>query len=109
MQRGSTNEAEVLVAEYITNHWNGPSSIPNHQVFTVWSCYILGNRKYLVGSTLDKRYFEVTWNAVKEEWYIDVYEKADNHVIKAAERGLWPAAPSIVEVNTFRRVIDLDD
>ena len=86
----SANAAEVLVKEYITDHWDGHTSIPDYEVFTVWSCYILGNRKYLIGTTFDKRYFEVTYNCSKEEWYIDVYKKADNYVIRCCERGLYP-------------------
>ena len=50
--------------------------------FIVWSCYILGNRKYLVGVSGSKEYYEVTYNASKKEWYVDLYMKASNTVIK---------------------------
>lgn len=50
-------------------------------LFIVWSCYILGNRKYLVGNTNTRHYFEVTYNKSKDEWYLDVYNKIDHIVI----------------------------
>lgn len=51
---------------------------PNSELFIVWSCYILGNRKYLVGMRSGTKYFEVTYNYLKHEWYLDVYDKTDN-------------------------------
>ena len=49
--------------------------------FIVWSCYILGNRKYLVGVAGSQDYYEVTYNASKKEWYVDRYTKVSNTVI----------------------------
>lgn len=51
-------------------------------MFIVWSCYILGNRKYLVGIKNFSKYFEVTYNINKKEWYIDEYNKVNNICIK---------------------------
>lgn len=50
-------------------------------LFIVWSCYILGYRKFLVGSISNNRYFEVTYNRQKDEWYVDEYAKVNNHCI----------------------------
>ena len=50
-------------------------------LFIVWSCYILGNRKFLVGSISNNHYFEVTYNKEKDEWYVDEYSKVKNHSI----------------------------
>lgn len=50
-------------------------------IFVVWSCYILRNRKFLVGCNVNNLYFEVTYNANKEEWYLDVYKKEENIII----------------------------
>ena len=50
-------------------------------LFIVWSCYILGNRKFLVGSISNNHYFEVTYNKEKDEWYVDEYSKINNHSI----------------------------
>lgn len=53
--------------------------IPNKEdLFVVWSCYILGNRKYLIGCKTNERYFEVTYNKSKNEWYVDIYKKTYN-------------------------------
>lgn len=53
-----------------------------NDMFIVWSCYILGNRKYLVGVKDSSGYFEVTYNMNKKEWYIDEYNKVNNICIK---------------------------
>ena len=50
--------------------------------FIVWSCYILRNRKFLVGVSATNDYYEVTYNANDGEWYIDRYSKVSNTVIK---------------------------
>ena len=51
-------------------------------IFIVWSCYILGNRKYIVGLDCTHTYFEVIYSANKQEWYIDEYSKINNICIK---------------------------
>ena len=56
--------------------------IDKSNVFIVQSCYILGNRKYLVGLNCTNTYFEVTYNVNKKEWYIDEYSKINNVCIK---------------------------
>lgn len=58
-----------------------PTPINKEDLFIVWSCYILGNRKFLVGCQTNYYYFEVTYNNEKDEWYVDVYEKIDNSCI----------------------------
>ena len=67
-----------IVAKYL--HENG-YDILEKRIFIVWSCYILGNRKYLVGYEGNNLYFEVTYNTQKDEWYLDVYDKIDVVVI----------------------------
>lgn len=51
-------------------------------LFIVWSCYILGNRKFLIGAKNTEAYFEVTYNREKDEWYVDEYTKINNVLIK---------------------------
>lgn len=51
-------------------------------LFIVWSCYILGNHKYLIGCKTNYRYYEVTYNSNKEEWYVDIYKNTYNLPIK---------------------------
>jgi len=51
-------------------------------VHTVWKCWILGNMKFLITTDLpDGKYFEVTYNAFEEEFYLDVYVRVHNECI----------------------------
>nr|DAG97091.1 MAG TPA: hypothetical protein [Crassvirales sp.] len=68
-----------LIIDYIKNKG---LIINKEHVFIVWSCYILGNRKYLVGLDYTSTYFEVTYNVNNKEWYIDEYSKVNNICIK---------------------------
>ena len=48
-------------------------------VYVVWSCYILGNQKCLISTNVsDGMYYEVTYNANKNEIYLDAYKKWKN-------------------------------
>ena len=52
-------------------------------VFVVWFCYILGNFKALVSTTKkDEKYFEVTFDTLKERVYVDEYRKTNQVVLK---------------------------
>lgn len=44
----------------------------------VWSCYILGNSKYIFAVPSEGILFEVTYNSNKNEYYIDRYRKEEN-------------------------------
>lgn len=59
--------------------------INKDRLFIVWSCYILGNRKYLVGCVNSNHYYEVTYNNHKSEWYVDEYIKNNNKCIQAKD------------------------
>lgn len=51
----------------------------NDETYVVWYTFILGNWKALVSTTLpDGMYYEVTYNGVKDEYYLDAYKKFDN-------------------------------
>lgn len=67
--------------EIVRNYIKEKGYFPDSELFIVWSCYILGNRKYLVGMQKGEYYFEVTYNRLKNEWYLDVYNKIDNKCI----------------------------
>lgn len=58
-----------------------PTPTDKKNLFIVWSCYILGNRKFLVGDINSKLYFEVTYCYTRNEWYVDVYNKINNRKI----------------------------
>ena len=44
----------------------------------VWSCYILGNSKYIFAVPSEGILFEVTYNKEKNCYYIDRYRKETN-------------------------------
>lgn len=74
--------AEAIVTAYIEEHLDKTDNIPDFEVFTVWKCKTLQNRKYLLSSTLfDGMYYELTYNGDKREWYLDAYKKFENRVI----------------------------
>lgn len=54
-------------------------------VAIVWKCKALQNWKYLLitaRSRNDGTYYELTYNGDKKEWYLDVYKKFENKIIK---------------------------
>ena len=55
----------------------GPG-LPDYQEFITWKAKILQNWKYMVGTSLDGYYFEVTYNGLYHEWYLDAYTKVKN-------------------------------
>lgn len=49
------------------------------ELAVVWQCWILGNMKFFITSDLpDGKYYEVTYNAEMEEFYLDVYVRVHN-------------------------------
>lgn len=52
-------------------------------VHIVISSYVLGNLKVLITKSVqDGMYYEITYNANKDEIYLDVYKKWENKCIK---------------------------
>lgn len=51
-------------------------------LYIVWFAKTLGNWKALISTSIpgDGLYFEVTHNGEKEETYVDIYKKVNNHV-----------------------------
>lgn len=73
-------KAKSIVARYVNDVLGvkGQAVVVN----ITWSCYILGNRKWLLCTNLqDNLYFEVTYDKSKEKFYLDVYEKKHNEAI----------------------------
>jgi len=72
-----------FVRKYADEHLDKSAPIPAFGVFVVWHCYILGNAKWLLSTTLpDGMYYEVTYNKAKDEFYLDAYKKFENRCIK---------------------------
>lgn len=74
-------KAKMMVVDY----FNENAEITDHvkifedQVYIVWFCFILGGWKALVSTTVvDGMYYEVTYNKVGKETYIDAYKKFKN-------------------------------
>lgn len=77
---------KALVIHYENSQYLDPTdnvSISEDNVYVVWSCFILGNQKALLSTTLtDGMYFEITYNNDKDCIYFDAYKKWDNKEIK---------------------------
>lgn len=68
--------------KYIDEHLDKSEPAPNYGVFTVWKSKVLQNWKYLISSTpSDGKYYELTYNGDKQEWYLDCYIKLENRCI----------------------------
>ena len=73
-----------IVRDYAFDHLDKSDGVVEFDVFVVWQCYILGNAKWLVSTSLpDGMYYEVTFNKAKNEFYLDAYKKFENRCIKA--------------------------
>lgn len=51
-------------------------------VFVVWKCKTIQNVKFIVGTSYNNNFFEITLNGDKNEIYLDVYHKIDKKIIK---------------------------
>lgn len=74
-------EKEILklVRAYVDDNLDPLEKWYDYEVYVVWYCYILGNRKWLVSTTIpDDMYYEVTYNQEKGEVYLDAYKKEEN-------------------------------
>ena len=74
-----------IVRDYVIAHLDkSDESSPALNIYVVWQCYILGNAKWLISTTLpDGMYYEVTFNKEKNEYYLDAYKKFENRCIPA--------------------------
>lgn len=74
--------AKLEVDKYVRKHLDKSESIPDFEVFVVWSCKTLQNYKALISTTLpDGMYYECTYNGDKNEMYLDAYKKFENKKI----------------------------
>lgn len=59
----------------------GGTAITENDVYIVWACKILQNNKALAATRLpDDMYYEVTYNGLTSECYLDAYKKEKNTV-----------------------------
>lgn len=71
------------VRKYAEEHLDKSDTIPDFNVYVVWSCKTLQNSKALLSTSLsDGMYYELTYNGDKKELYFDAYKKFENKCIK---------------------------
>lgn len=51
--------------------------VDKEDIFIVWSCKTVQNRKYILGNRVTDDIFELTLNGDDREVYIDVYRKVN--------------------------------
>lgn len=67
------------MADYANENEKNQNAITVENVHLVWNAYILGNMKAMFTTTKrDGMYYEVTYNAQKNEVYFDAYKKTEN-------------------------------
>lgn len=76
-------KARLSVVEYVNTHLTGKNGkIKEIDIYCVWFMTSLQNWKAMVRRIeSDGLYYEVTYNADRNETYIDVYKKIDATVI----------------------------
>lgn len=80
------DRCKKIVRQYAIDHLDKSESIPDFNVFVVWSCKTLQNSKALLSTDLkDGMYYELTMNGDKKEIYFDAYKKFENKCIKIEE------------------------
>lgn len=80
------DRCKKIVRQYAIDHLDKNESIPDFNVFVVWSCKTLQNSKALLSTDLkDGMYYELTINGDKKEIYFDAYKKFENRCIKIEE------------------------
>jgi len=79
-------EARKIVFDYVKQHLDVTDThvtFALDEVYIVWFCKTLQNWKALLSTTLpDGMYYEVTYNGIGREAYLDVYKKFENKVIE---------------------------
>jgi hypothetical protein len=75
------SKAESIVKKYALDHMDKSNPDVNFSVYIVWHCFILGNMKALLSTTLlDGMYYECTYDKNKHVIYLDAYKKIENNV-----------------------------
>ena len=85
-----TTYAKYLIRRYL--HDVEGIDISLSDIYTVWLVRVLQNNKAMLSTNVaDTRYYEVTYNGDKKEFYFDSYVKEKNFAISTEEVMLkWP-------------------
>ena len=82
------NKCKKIVEEYYNRNLANQldfegASLKESEIYVVWFCKTLQNFKALVSTDKeDTRYYEITYNGDKKEYYLDCYTKQFNCAIK---------------------------
>ena len=72
-------KAIAIVKDYIQAHADPADQSMEPTLFVVWQAQVLQNFKCLIATTLPRyTYFELTYDGDENNWYLDVYKKAEN-------------------------------
>lgn len=79
-----TTYAKLMIQQYLKDVEK--IELPLADIYTVWLVKVLENNKGMFSTTLaDTRYYEITYNGTKEEFYFDSYVKEKNVAIPLKE------------------------
>lgn len=82
MNRSMDDKAKQLLLDYILESADLADFAKDFEINITWKCKTLQNYKYLLCTNLpDQKYYELTYNGDKHEWYLDEYEKVANRRI----------------------------
>lgn len=72
-----------MILDYYNKDLELDTPLTESDVYIVWKCKTLQNWKYMASTNIpDTRYFEITYNGDKDEFYFDSYVKEINKCIK---------------------------
>ena len=74
-------DAISLVEQYLNDTYGIDAYAYGASVFVVWKCKTIQNVKFIVGTSYNNNFFELTLNGDTNELYIDVYRKIDKVTI----------------------------
>ena len=75
-------EFESRATSIVRNWYNTHVPMAPTEIYVVWMVKVLRNNKAMISSNLsDGRYFEVTWDGERENFYLDVYSKDENQAL----------------------------
>jgi hypothetical protein len=78
-----TQKPKRLLKNHVDSHYAAADEKPAYEVYIVWFTYILGGWKANLATDMpDGKYYELTYNAAKQETYIDEYVKVVNVVVQ---------------------------
>lgn len=72
-------KAKRIVRDWVEARLDKSDPKQDYDVFVVWYNFQLGGWKAMLSTTLpDGMYYEVTYNKITQESYLDAYKKFDN-------------------------------